>query len=120
MSQHKAVPTKAVAGKLRKLTKLLPKEDPTVWKFGTFLADRLNPSIRPSGFVMGCMLTITDLRRGYDGHAGKSLDNELVGREPEFYNSLRASIPTIAKAVFPEDFAGEVEIFYARVLASME
>jgi len=95
--------------KLAELEKHMPNQEGTVYDFGHFLAERLNPSLVPQGFVMACELAIYDLGTGVDGFTNKPIHNELVGYPPVVYMVLRMTIPGIAKAIFPAEFAQEVE-----------
>lgn len=80
-----------------------------VYGFGRFLADYLNPQLVPMGFVMGCELAINDLQQGVNGFTGEPIQGSLVGYPPMIYGFLRIEIPTIAEAIFPEDFAASVK-----------
>jgi hypothetical protein len=80
-----------------------------IYKFGRFLAERLNSELVPMGFVMGCELVLYDLEQGVDGFTGKPIQNGLAGYPPMIYGLLRMEIPNIATAVFPEDFANSVK-----------
>ena len=48
--------------KLRNLRKYMPGLDETVYKFGAFLADRLNPRLVPTGFNLATELAFYDLQ----------------------------------------------------------
>jgi len=105
--------------KLRDLAKYLPKMDESIYEFGVIIADYLNPELFPMGFVMGCELALNDLSVGVNGFTKKPFTSRLAGLPPQMYGLLRAFVPSIAAAVFPEEFAAEVKAFMGKVNASM-
>lgn len=121
MAEEKVLSTDEAKEKLAELEKHMPKaSDEVVYKFGHFLAGRLNnPEIVPQGFVMACELALYDLQQGVDGFSNKPIQSSLVGYPPMIYGLLRMEIPEIAKAVFPEDFAAEVKTMFDEVNAAM-
>lgn len=101
--------------KLRRLEKYLPDELDVIYDYGRFLADRLNPEIVPEGFVLAASLATHDLREGVDGFTGEQIDNRLTMYPPFFYDLLFLLTSRIAHAVYPEDFAGKVDVFLQEV-----
>lgn len=90
-----------------------------VYDFGRYLAEYLNQSLVPMGFVMGCTLAIHDLQTGTNGFTGKPIQNRLVGYPPAIYGFLQMEIPRIATAVFPAEFAEQVKTHVEAVNAKM-
>ena len=82
-----------------------------IYGFGRFLAERLNPELIPQGFVLVCELALQDLQAGVDGFTGRPIQSRLAGYPPMIYALLRSEVATIAKAIFPEEFAKVVETF---------
>jgi len=95
--------------KLRNLSQYMPDQEETIYEFGKYLADRLNPELLPMGFVMACELALYDLQKGVDGFSGQPIRSRLVGYPPMIYALLRMMIDQIAEAIFPEDFANAVK-----------
>lgn len=120
MELEKAISTEPIKEKLKNLEKYMPEEEDTIYRFGEFLADRLNQQLNPLGFNMAAELTLYDLQRGIDGFSGQPIRNSLVGYPPMIYFLLRMRVPDIAKAVCPEDFAMEVENFQKEVDAKLK
>jgi hypothetical protein len=105
-----AIPRDEVNLKLNELEKHMPNPDPTVCKFGRYLATRVKSElVIPEGFVMGCEIVLLDLSTGVDLFRRTRITSELVGQPPMVYEMLRNSIPHIAEAIFPEDFATAVK-----------
>ena len=82
-----------------------------IYGFGRFLAERLKPELIPQGFVLACELALQDLQAGVDGFTGRPIQSRLAGYPPMIYALLRSEVATIAKAIFPEEFAKVVETF---------
>ena len=82
--------------------------DDMIKEFGRFLSPRLNDELVPVGFVLGCDLALYDLSKGVDGYTKKPIQNRLVGYPSMIYTLIKMRVPTIAKAIFPEEFANEV------------
>ena len=82
-----------------------------IYGFGRFLAERLNPELIPQGFVLACELALYDLQAGVDGFTSQPIQSRVVGYPPIIYALLRSEVVTIAKAIFPEEFAKGVETF---------
>jgi len=111
MAVNDAISTAPIIEKLKNLSEHMPGEDEFVYKFGAFLAGRLNPGIVPQGFVIAAQLALFDIQQGVDGFTGEQISRELHGYPPQMYAFLDALIPQIAKAVCPEDFTRGVEEF---------
>lgn len=119
MSLEGAMSMEPVQEKLRNLPEHMPDQEQIVYDFGTFLADRLNPSLVPQGFAMAAELALYDAQQGKDGFTGQPVSGRLHGYPPQLYAVLRMSVPQIAEAVCPEDFAKGVKDFYEQVNAKM-
>lgn len=115
----RAISMEEAKAKLRNLKEHLPDCDEVVWKFGAFLADRLNPELVPEGFSMAVTLALYDLEQGIDGYSGEPIRSSLVGYPPQIYALLNMYVPEIAEAVLPEDFAAEVRQVYEDMFASL-
>lgn len=101
--------------KLNELKKYMPGAQDTIYEFGRFLSERLNPELVPEGFVLGCELAIYDLQKGVDGFTGEPINSNLVSYPPMVYALLRMEIPHIASVIFSEEFATAVKIFFQEV-----
>ncbi len=120
MVEEKALSMKEAKEKLAELKKHMPKASgEIVYKFGRFLAERLNPQLVPQGFVMACELALYDLQEGIDGYSNQPIQSSLVGYPPMIYGLLRMEIPRIAEAIFPEDFATSVKTIFEEIKATM-
>lgn len=96
--------------KLNELEKHMPNPDPTVCEFGRYLVTRFNSELMiPEGFVMGCELVLLDLSTGIELFSLKRVTSSLARQPPMVYEMLHNSIPHIAEAIFPEDFATAVK-----------
>lgn len=115
--EEKAIQTKEVKEKLKNLRKYLPGQEQIVYDFAAKLADRLNPELVPAGFNTAAELLLYDAQKGVDGYTGQPLGGHfhLIGYLPQLYAALRMSIPDIAEAVCPEDFAKGVKEFQDKV-----
>lgn len=111
MSLEEAISMGPVKEKLRNLQDYMPGKNVAVYQFGAYLADKLNPSLIPPGFVQAAGLALHELKTGFDQITNESIRNELVGYQPFFYDVLSMHIPGIARAVCPEDFANGVQVF---------
>ena len=92
----------------------MPKQHKT-YEFGRFLAGRLDSELYPVGFVTACELALYDLKTGIDGITNKPINNNLVGYPAMVYAAIEITIPEIAKAIFPTEFAREVEAVIGEV-----
>jgi len=97
--------------KLRQLAEFLPAGNPVLYEFSTLLADRLDRldqrKITPLSFVFTASLLVEDLKRGIDGFTGQP-----IGYPQEGYRLLESHIPTIARAIYPSDFADHVDSIF--------
>jgi len=100
--------------KLRQLAEFLPEANPVLYEFSTLLANCLDQSrkITPLAFVFTASLLVKDLERGIDGFTGKPIRSKLVGYPQEGYRLLEIQIPTIARAIYPADFADNVDSIF--------
>ena len=119
MSIDEAISMEPVKEKLKNLREHMPEQDDTIYSFGAYLADRLNPELVPQGFNMAAELALYDLEKGVDGFTGQPIQSRLVGYPSMIYGLLRMQVPQIAEAVCPEDFAKGVKDFYEQVNAKM-
>lgn len=116
MDLEKAIATEPIKQKLRELPKYMPKADEVLCRFASFLADRIgSDELVPEGFMITAELALYDLNKGISGFPNKPLPSNLVGYPPQIYALLGMSVPRIAKAVCPEDFAAGVQKFYDEV-----
>ncbi|MCD4810999.1 hypothetical protein K8R14_00095 [bacterium] len=97
--------------KLAELEKYIPDDTSNglLYEYGRFLVDYLNPELNSKGFYFGCSLALYDLQRGVNGFTGEPIQSGFSHYPPIIFNLLRAEIPRIADAIFPEDFAQEVK-----------
>lgn len=95
--------------KLRQLEEFITDGDEVLYDFGRFLADRINPELMPLGFVNAVTLAVYDLKAGVDGFTGQRISGTLASLPDILYSQLPMSAARIAKAVYPEDFAKQVE-----------
>ncbi len=111
------ISTEPIVKKLRNLREYMPDGGETLYKFGEFLADRLSrhSTLVPQGFNIAAELGIYDLQNGIDGFTGKPIQGELVGYPSQVYDLLRMSVPDLADAVCPEDFAKGVRKRYDEI-----
>ncbi|MEM3074628.1 MAG: hypothetical protein QW727_01655 [Candidatus Pacearchaeota archaeon] len=86
-----------------------PDQDETVYYFGKFLAERLNPVLSPDEFYTAAELALCDLLRGVNGFTNQQIKSKLVGYPLIIYGLLRMMIPDIACEVCPRDFAQDVK-----------
>jgi hypothetical protein len=93
--------------RLEELMSCVP--DSPFYDFGRHLASYLNLQLSPMNFVMACDMALDDLRTGVNGFTGERIQSRFVGYPPKFYSILRTGIPSIARAVFPAEFAASVE-----------
>jgi len=100
-----AIATDSIKEKLLNLEQHMPDQQDLTYKFGKLLAGRLNPELVPEGFNMAAELLLYDLQKGVDGFSGKPIQSSLVGYPPMIYSLIRMSIPDIAAATCPPDFA---------------
>ena len=82
--------------------------NPRVVEFAHYLSGRLYDRLVPSGFIMASTLALYDLQAGVDGFTSAPIENSLVGLSNSEHDELLASVPGLARAAFPEDFADEV------------
>ena len=117
MTEQAAISMEEPKQKLMALEEHLPDApNDLVYDFAHFLAKHhLNPELIPQGFVIACELALYDLQTGVDGYTSQPIQSRLVGYPPMTYGLLRTNIPTIAKAIFPEEFAESVRTFMEEV-----
>ncbi|PJE81236.1 hypothetical protein COU58_03555 [Candidatus Pacearchaeota archaeon CG10_big_fil_rev_8_21_14_0_10_32_42] len=115
MSIDEVISMEPVKEKLKNLRKYMPNQDDTIYDFGAYLADRLNPELFSQGFNMAAELALYDLQTGVDGFSGQPIRSRLVGYPSMIYGLLSMQVPQIAEAVCPEDFAKGVKDFYEQV-----
>ena len=100
--------TTEIKERLNNLEEYMPDEHEMTYDFAAYLADKLNPTIVPMGFKMSAELALYYLAKGVDELSGEPIKNRLVGYSPIIYGAISMSIPQIADAVCPEEFAKEV------------
>jgi hypothetical protein len=107
-----AIQTDEIKAKLRDLKAYLPERDDVTYKFGSYLAERLegHPELLPMGFKMAAELALYDLEKGVNGFTSEPIRSSLVGY-PMMYRLMSMEIPNIADAVCPPEFAKEVREF---------
>ena len=117
--ESKAISTEEIKEKLRNLKEYMPGEPEITYDFATYLANRLNPKLNPGGFQISAELLLSDMKKGVDSFTRQAMSRNLAGYPPNLYAILRGTVPDIAKAVCPEDFAKSVKDFYEEVNAKM-
>lgn len=78
------------------------------------LADTLNHSLVPWGFINAYEHLLYNLERCFDTTTQQIIRNELAGLPPFTYAVMRGDIPKIADGIFPAEFANEVRVNYQR------
>lgn len=124
--EHEAVPTPVE--KLRQLEEWIPNHNnDIIYDFGRFLADRLidksqhQPTLEggvelvPMGFAMAATLAIADIESGVDGYTGQPIKGRLANLPEVIYPMLHTFVPKIARAIYPAEFADQVQAFYDQV-----
>jgi hypothetical protein len=124
MPLENAISSKPVREKLVSLRKYLPGDNPTLYRFGELLGDTLDfEQIVPKGFVAGAERLLykldRDLERYADGLTGKPVKGSKF-RYELVLDRLHDSIPKIAQAVGPQDFARDVKDFYEKVFVEKD
>lgn len=121
MAPEGVISMEPVKVKLRNLKDYLKKEEELLYKFASYLADKLNPELVPMGFNLAYELALEDLRRGgdYRDFGRAEVPRDLVGYPPAIYSLLRMNFPRIAEAVCPPDFAKKVIDAYEEVNKKM-
>jgi hypothetical protein len=106
--------------KLKALGKHWPvaANDKILQDLGDFIATRFGyEQITARGFLLIVTAGLADLARGKDGRNNdRPIEHPMAGLEPSMYFLFTYSIPDIADAVFPPEFATEVRQIYDRVL----
>ena len=115
MSLEGAISMEPVKEKLRNLREHMPNEDVIIHHLGAHLADYLNPTLVPEGFILATELAFYDMEKGVNGFSGKQVSRKLSGYPLQLYAVLRLRIPEIVAAVCPEDFASKVNECYERI-----
>lgn len=90
--------------KLLKIKELMPESSEDVVLFARYLSDRLHDEVNAAGFLIGCEISIMELKDGA-GIGEKPLDsmyNRFRNMPKDLYIHLRTRIPHIARAVLPE------------------
>ena len=98
----------------------MPDSDESFRLFSGYLAGRLVSPCSAVDFTHQTLIVINDLEVGINSATGESIGGELfslVRKEDSFYGNLATSIPQIAKAVCPDDFAKGVNEAYEAVVA---
>ena len=119
MSLDESISMEPVKEKLRNLHDYMPGQEDLTYRFGAYLAERLDSELFPEGFNMAADLALYDLQKGVNGFTGEPIRSSLVGYPSVIYSILRKQVPNIAKAVCPKDFASEVRDFYEKVNAEI-
>lgn len=109
MTLDLVISTEDMKERLRSLADHLPDEHPAVHAFGPYVADKLNERAEPHGFVLSAHLALDELRSG-------ECSGPLAGYSSHVYAFLRLSVPAMARAACPAEFARRVEIYHRRVL----
>lgn len=109
MGLENAISMEPIRAKLKNLREVMPNQEETLYTFGSYLADRLNPELVPAGFYMAAQIALYDLQTGVDGFSGEPIQSNLVGCPPQVYANLNRFVPQIAEAVCPPDFAEGVK-----------
>ena len=100
---------RGLKARLGNLREHLPDHSPAVHNFGAFLAPRLNSlGLRPEGFSLAAVLALEDLANRYDSINERPLEHELAGLDQDTYDEIKLSVPIIAHAVAPPEFAEQV------------
>lgn len=111
----------AELARLRNLREFIVPSSPALHEFGRFLAERVTPKeeLSPVDFVMIATLALNDLEKGRNGFTQEPIRSGLTGLPKGVYVSFRNSLPTIAHAIYPADFAQEVDKIFAEFRSSL-
>jgi len=106
-----AISTGPIVEKLRNLRDYMPNQEDVIYKFGAYLAERMDnqPEIVPTGFNIAASLALYDLEKGVNGFTGQPIRNSLVGYPSQIYGLLEMTVPRMAEAVCPPEFAQGVK-----------
>jgi hypothetical protein len=113
MSENESLDTTPLADQLRNWgeTHDEPGLDPRLSVFAEFLADRLNPSLDPAGYVLALELAIHDLRTGLNNYTEEPLGDDLAdfrGLDEGSCDELRRFGLQLAAEACPKPFADSV------------
>ena len=97
---------------LKVLNKHMLKQSDEIYIFGAYLSEKLPIALSPLGFYSFVESNFRDLELGMDSLTRQPIDNALVKKPREFYDSLRTKIPKIVYAVCPGGFGEDVEYLY--------
>ena len=109
-----AISMEPVKEKLVNLTTHLPRQDNVFYEFVRYFASTIkSPKLNAHGFGFKYELALLDLMKGGDyGKYGRvtipAEFSHLIGYPSSFYALLGISLPEIARAVCPPEFAEEV------------
>lgn len=116
------VAVKELKEKLAELANHFPNcQDENIYLFGKFLSEyiydepELNNEISPIGFITAYNMTLYDLELGRNGLNGESIIHELARQSPLVYQLLALFTVGVAKAIFPENFAQEVQVLLREI-----
>ena len=114
-----AISTAPIQEKLRSLSQYMPGQPESTYALAAYLADRLSSELTPEGFNMIAESALSDLRKGVNGITGRPITISLAMNPPIVYELLRKTVPKIAEAVCPQDFARSVREIHEQVKESL-
>ncbi len=118
MSLEGAISTESVKERLRNLEEYMPGANGTVRLFAKYLAERLGQEVTPRGFRDTADVALADLqqKRMIEGTRFSGRIDlqyaDLAGGDFRYYDILGGSVPEIARATCPTDFADMVDQSY--------
>jgi hypothetical protein len=101
-------PDGVIRDRLMRLREYLPNQQELVYKFAEYMATHTNAELVPQGFVLVAVLALYDVQKGIDSRTGKPIVGSIACQPAMVYRIIEMMIPTIAKVIFPADFAGVV------------
>lgn len=104
VSTHTELPTSQIAGSLRNLDKLLPNQSQALYEYARVLADSLNPSLVPDGFIHQARTTLASI---YNNSPHLDSRTKLIFEKltKDEFIDLNNQIPLLASSCCRPDFA---------------
>ena len=120
-NQLEAISMEPVKEKLNNLKQYLPDTDDFLCNFGKYFATVLNKKAVPQGFNFAYEISIQNIKKGNYGEKEKMrIPSSLTGQHPSVYNILRETLPEIAKATCPPEFAEKVIEYHNKIMKSIK
>lgn len=119
--EYVASPQAIVVKRLSHLEELLPHRDPIIYDFGRYIAGLVDESVVPQAFILAAIFALLELRTGVvsENQALLGKLSQLTPLNSAYEKILLHAIPTIAKSVFPPDFAQHIQSSLDNILVLM-